>query len=88
MHERGIVEDLMSYAESLCDDQPGRAIRVNLTVGALSGVDPRYVSDYVKLLIRDGSPLASAEFVINVSDDISDPGAGSVRIDSVAFEDK
>lgn len=88
MHERGIVEDLIRHAESLCASQSGRALRVNLTVGALSGIDPRYISEYVSLLNRDGSPLAGAEVVIDVSNDISDPGAGSVRIDSMTFEDE
>jgi Zn finger protein HypA/HybF involved in hydrogenase expression len=87
MHERGIVEDLIRHAESLCAGQPGRAVRVNLTVGALSGVDPGYVFDYVQLLIRDASPLAGADVVIDVSDDISDPAAGSLRIDSMTFGD-
>jgi hypothetical protein len=50
MHERGIVEDLIRHAESLCANRPGRALRVNLTVGALSGVDPRHISEYTSIL--------------------------------------
>jgi len=86
MHERGIVEDLIRHAEALCAEQPGRALRVYLTVGALSGVDPRHISEYVSLLTRNDSPLAGAEVVVEGSDHITDPGAGSVRIDSMTFE--
>jgi Zn finger protein HypA/HybF involved in hydrogenase expression len=87
MHERGIVEDLIRHAESLCAEQPGRALRVNLTVGALSGVDPRHISEYMGALTRDGSLLAGAEVVVEMSGHITDPGAGSVRIDSMTFEE-
>jgi Zn finger protein HypA/HybF involved in hydrogenase expression len=88
MHERGIVEDLIRHAESLCADQHERASRINLTVGALSGVDPRHISEYMRLLARDGSPLAGVEVLVEMSDDITDPGAGSVRIDMMIFEDE
>jgi Zn finger protein HypA/HybF involved in hydrogenase expression len=88
MHERGIVEDLIRHAESLCANRPGRVLRVNLTVGALSGVDPRHISEYMRALTRDGSLLAGAEVVVEMSDHITDPGAGSVRIDSMTFEDE
>ena len=86
MHERGIVEDLIRHAESLCVGEPGRALRVNLTVGALSGVDPRYISEHLRRLTREGSPLAGVEVVVEMSDDISDPCCGSVWIDSMMFE--
>ncbi len=88
MHERGIVEDLIRHAESLSADRPGRALRVNLTVGALSGVDPRHISEYMRALTRDRSLLAGAEVVVEMSDHITDPGAWSVRIDSMTFEDE
>jgi Zn finger protein HypA/HybF involved in hydrogenase expression len=88
MHERGIVEDLIRHAESLCADHSEGASRINLTVGALSGVDPRHISEYMRLLTRDGSPLAGVEVFVEMSDDITDPGAGSVRIDSMTFEDE
>lgn len=87
MHERGIAEDLIRHAESLCANQPERPSRINLTVGALSGVDSRHISEYVRLLTRDGSSLAGTELVIDVSNDISDPDAGFVRINSMTFED-
>ena len=88
MHERGIVDDLIRHAESICANQSGRALRVNLTVGALSGADPHHVSEYMHRLTRVGSPLAGAEVFVDVSSDISDPDAASVRIDSMTFEDE
>jgi Zn finger protein HypA/HybF involved in hydrogenase expression len=87
MHERGVVEDLIRHAESLCADRSAPASRINITVGALSGLDPGHIQHYAKLLIGESSPLAGAELVIDVSDDISDPAAGSLRIDSMTFQD-
>ncbi|HIE22341.1 MAG TPA: hypothetical protein EYP73_07075 [Acidimicrobiia bacterium] len=87
MHERGVVEDLIRHAESLCDDQSAPVSRIDITVGALSGLDPDHIRHYAELLISDSSPLAGAELVIDVSDDISDPAASSLRIDSMTFQD-
>jgi Zn finger protein HypA/HybF involved in hydrogenase expression len=86
MHERGIVEDLIRHAESLCAGHSEGVTRINLTVGALSGVDPRHISEYMRLLTRDGSPLAGVEVLVEMSDDVTDPGAPSVRIDMMIFE--
>jgi Zn finger protein HypA/HybF involved in hydrogenase expression len=88
MHERGIADDLIRHAESICANQPGRVLRVNLTVGALSGADPPNISEHMRLLTRADSPLAGAEVMVDVSSDISDPDAASVRIDSMTFEDE
>lgn len=83
MHETALVKDLMLRAET---EAPGESITLlRFRVGALSGVAPAFLSDFVQreALARWGS---SPRVEVEESQDPTELGAGGVILVTVGTE--
>lgn len=65
MHELSIVESLIDQVEHELDrvERPGRVLRLELSIGRLSGVCPESIR-FAFGLIAQGTPVEGAEVVI------------------------
>jgi Zn finger protein HypA/HybF involved in hydrogenase expression len=84
MHELSIVRDVIAGAESIAAQCGGRTVtRLRVSIGPLSGIEPQTFRDQLRLL-ADETNLGSPELEINVPDDVTDPLATSVVLESVS----
>jgi hydrogenase nickel incorporation protein HypA/HybF len=83
MHERGLIEPLLRQLETVAAAENARRVRaVRVWLGALSQCSPAHFAAHFATAAR-GTVAEGARLEITVSDDLADPDAGHVRIDSV-----
>lgn len=78
MHEGGLVRALIRMALERAEGAPLR--RVGVRIGALAGVSAAHLRDHWDEEVR-GTPAASAELVVEASDDPTDPRALDVVLE-------
>ena len=84
MHERGLVADVVREAERVCHEQKGTPTRVQLTIGALSGLSAGAIDHYFRQL-ASGSSLEGVELDIHTSAGLDPARAATISLDSVDF---
>ena len=86
MHEMSLMRSLMRQLEGLADQEGASTITaVRLRLGALSHFSPEHFRDHFAQ-VAPGTRAAGATLEISTSDDIHDPHAQDVVIESLEVE--
>ena len=86
MHEMSLIRGLMRQLESLADREGASAIvSVRLRLGALSHFSPEHFREHFDQ-VAPGTRAEGATLEISTSDDIHDPHAQDVVIESLEVE--
>ncbi len=86
MHEMALFADLMRAIERLAKEQGARrVVGVDVTLGALSHLSPAHFREHWADL-SPGTIAEGAELNIQVSEDINDPMAQEVVLNSLELE--
>ena len=86
MHEMSLMRDLMRQIEGLADREDAVAVTaIRLTLGALSHFSPDHFREHFDQ-VSPGTRAAGATLEISTSDDIHDPNAQGVLIESIEVE--
>ena len=84
MHELSIVRDVIARAESLAAQCGGRSVtRLRISIGLLTGIEPETFRDQFRLL-ADETTLGTPELEISVFDDVTNPLATGVVLESIS----
>ena len=86
MHETGLVRDLIRKVEALVrENGAARAKQVQVSIGALAHFSPEHFREhFVEESI--GSLCEGAQLCIRESQDMSDPSAQDILLDSLEVE--
>jgi hydrogenase nickel incorporation protein HypA/HybF len=86
MHERAVMNDLMREIDSVAHaDGAGRVTRVSVRLGALSHFTPEHFREHFVDASR-GTLAEGAEVDAVLAEDIDDPRAAGVVLESVEVE--
>ncbi|MGI9431731.1 MAG: hydrogenase maturation nickel metallochaperone HypA [Myxococcota bacterium] len=86
MHEMSLMRSLMRQLEGLADQEgAGTITAVRLRLGALSHFSPEHFREHFAQ-VSPGTRAAGATLEISTSDDIHDPHAQDVVIESLEVE--
>jgi hydrogenase nickel incorporation protein HypA/HybF len=86
MHELSLFVDLLRKIEKVAEEQGAeRVVRVRVALGALSHLSPEHFAEHF-LGLTEGTVAEGAEFDIRVLDDIHDPHAQEVILESLDVE--
>lgn len=86
MHERSLMRGLMRKLEELAEHEGARTVtEIRLRLGALSHFSPEHFREHFDQ-VAPGTCAEGATLVISTSDDIDDPNAQDVLIESVEVE--
>jgi hydrogenase nickel incorporation protein HypA/HybF len=86
MHERALMRSVLARVEAVAADEgAARVTRVTVRLGALSHFTPDHFREHFDDAAR-GTPAEGADVVASVSDDLADPYAADVVIESVEVE--
>ena len=86
MHEHGMVAGLLRQVGEVASAEGARkVVKVSVWLGALSHMSPAHFAEHFRREAA-GSLAANAELDCAVSDDIADPRAESVLLQSVEVE--
>jgi hydrogenase nickel incorporation protein HypA/HybF len=87
MHEKALMDDLIAKVLGVAADQGNaRVTEVKVWLGALSHFTPEHFRDHFDEAAR-GTAAEGAEVVATLDDDLSDPRAQSVVLESVSVAD-
>ena len=87
MHETALVRDIVWRIEDLARTTQARRVSgAKIWLGALSHLSAEHFREHFALEARD-SLAAGAVLDIEVSDDLDDPHAQQVRLESVDLDD-
>jgi len=87
MHEEAMVADLVRHVKDvLAREGTDRAAAIRVRLGALAHCSEEGLRGRWALAVRD-SPLAGARLEVEVSQDLHDPGAQAIRLESVVLDD-
>ncbi len=86
MHEMSLMRDLMRQIERLADREGATAVTaIRLRLGALSHFSPEHFREHFDQ-VAPGTRAEGARLEISTSDDIHDPNAQGVLIESLEVE--
>jgi hydrogenase nickel incorporation protein HypA/HybF len=86
MHEMSLMRGLIRQIETLADAEGARAVTaIRLRLGALSHFSPEHFREHFDQ-VAPGTRAEGATLEISTSDDIDDPDAQHVLIESVEVE--
>jgi hydrogenase nickel incorporation protein HypA/HybF len=86
MHERALMRSVLARVEAVARDEgAARVTRVTVRLGALSHFTPRHFREHFEDAAR-GTLAEAAEVDALASDDLGDPYAADVVIESVEVE--
>lgn len=86
MHEMSLMRGLMRQIESLAEREGAQAVTsIRLRLGALSHFSPEHFREHFAQ-VAPGTRAAGATLEITASDDVHDPHAQDVLIESVEVE--
>lgn len=86
MHEMSLMRGLMRQIESLAEREGAREVTsIRLRLGALSHFSPEHFREHFAQ-VAPGTRAAGATLEITTSDDVHDPHAQDVLIESVEVE--
>jgi len=86
MHEMSLMRGLMRQIESLAEREGAQAVTsIRLRLGALSHFSPEHFREHFAQ-VAPGTRAAGATLEITTSDDVHDPHAQDVLIESVEVE--
>ena len=86
MHERALMRSVLDRVRAVAAEEgAGRVTRVTVRLGALSHFTPDHFREHFDDAAR-GTLAEGAEVVASVSDDLADPNAADVVIESVEIE--
>ena len=86
MHELSLMRDLMRQVERLADREQAIAVTsIRLRLGALSHFSPEHFREHFAQ-VAPGTRAEGATLEISTSDDIHDPNAQGVLIESLEVE--
>jgi hydrogenase nickel incorporation protein HypA/HybF len=87
MHEKALMDDLMAKILGVAAAQGGvRVTRVRVWLGALSHFTPEHFREHFDDAAR-GTAAEGAEVVATLDDDLADPRAQGVVLESVSVAD-
>jgi hydrogenase nickel incorporation protein HypA/HybF len=87
MHEKALLDDLMAKILAVSDAEGGvRVTRITVWLGALSHFTPEHFREHFDDAAR-GTRAEGATIEARLDDDLSDPRAQGVVLESVAVED-
>ncbi len=86
MHEMSLMRDLMKKIEALADRERALAVTsIRIRLGALSHFSPEHFREHFAQ-VAPGTRAEGAALEISTSDDIHDPNAQGVLIESLEVE--
>lgn len=86
MHEQALMDGLMRQIEQVAADEgASKVTAVRVWCGALSHFTPAHFREHFERAAA-GTVAEGAEVVVEVSDEITDPDAAGVRLESVEVE--
>ena len=87
MHETALVRDVVRRINDLARATNARRVKgAKIWLGALSHLSPEHFRDHFAIESRD-TLAAEAMLDIEASEDVSDPHAHNVRLESVDLDD-
>lgn len=86
MHETGVVRDLVARVRQAARDARAERVRgVSVWLGALSSFSPQHFREHFEDEVR-GTALERAALHIAMSDDVADPNAQHVMLQSIDLD--
>ncbi|MDJ0774633.1 MAG: hydrogenase maturation nickel metallochaperone HypA [Mastigocoleus sp. MO_167.B18] len=86
MHEASLVNDLIKKINTAVLEQEGtRAISVKVRLGALSHISSEHLQQHFQLASKD-TVAEGAHLECQISEDLKDPFAQEILLESVEFE--
>jgi hydrogenase nickel incorporation protein HypA/HybF len=86
MHEASLIQNLVQTIQAIAQEQNAtKVIAVKVRLGALSHLSPEYFSDHFAIAAQN-TFLKRAQLDIETSDDVSDPMAQDIFLESVEVE--
>lgn len=83
MHEASLISDLMNKLETVLQGQDeAEVLSVHVTLGALSHISPEHFREHFNAAVS-GTRLAQARLEVKLMDDINDPRAQDIILESV-----
>jgi hydrogenase nickel incorporation protein HypA/HybF len=83
MHERALMADLLREIEAVAAEQGGgRVVAISVHLGALSHFTPEHFREHFEDAAR-GSAAEGAAVEVELGDDLSDPRAQGVVLETV-----
>jgi hydrogenase nickel incorporation protein HypA/HybF len=82
MHEQALLRDLMVKVDAVAEAEGGRVVRVRVWLGALSHFTPEHFREHFADASR-GTAAEGADVDAVLDDDLTDPRAGGVVLESV-----
>jgi len=87
MHEKALLDDLMAKILGVAAAEGGaRVTRITVWLGALSHFTPEHFREHFDDTAR-GTAAEGAEVVATLDDDVADPRAQGVVLESVSVAD-
>ena len=88
MHEMSLMNDLVRKIErEACEHGQAPVVAVRVVLGALSHISPEHFREHFADAVR-GTPLDGAVLSIATSDDINDPQAQDILLESVELAER
>ena len=83
MHELSLLADLMRRVESIAAGEKAcRVLEVKVRLGALAHISPEHLRDHFARAAR-GTVAEDARLRVEASDDVGDPHAQEILLESV-----
>lgn len=83
MHEKALVDDLLAKVLAVAEAEGGgRVVRIRVWLGALSHFTPAHFREHFADASR-GTPAEGADVEATLADDLGDPRASGVVLESV-----
>jgi hydrogenase nickel incorporation protein HypA/HybF len=87
MHEMTLMVGLVRRIEEIArEHQAARVVRVRVAVGSLAHLSPEHLREHFEEATR-GTAAEGAELEIRVIEDLADPNAQSVVLESAEIEE-
>jgi hydrogenase nickel incorporation protein HypA/HybF len=84
MHEQALLRDLMAKILAVAEAEEGPVVRVRVWLGALSHFTPEHFREHF-VDAAAGTPAEGAVVEATLDDDLSDPRATGVVLESVVI---
>lgn len=87
MHELSLIADLMQKVESIAAGaKAAKVLAVNVKLGALAHISPGHFRDHFARAAR-GTIAEDAQLFVELSEDVQDPQAQEIVLESVTVEE-
>ena len=86
MHEQALIDDLVREIERVAgNEQAERVTRIGVRLGALSHMTPEHFREHFEQAAK-GTVAERARVEIDARDDLFEPGAAEIALESIDVE--